>query len=371
MHRKFLTALIALGITVSCSGNIVFASPLQDQYNQSQQQYQNALKSVQDIENKIEALDNQIGELNNSINDTDKRINESKQNMAITQGKIDQAKQNITNQQEIYGERLRAMYVNGTTAQYIGVILESQSFSDLISRLDAVKDVINYDKGIINNFKTQKQEVENQQKILADQNSKLVALQNENHKKLDDLNNKKNTQNSLIVAAKDEEAKHTNEMQQIQKAMDDEKKKIEALNVSTNIQLKPASKTTSQNTTIQSSSTNGLAVVKYAETFLNTPYVWGGNKPGGFDCSGLVQYVYAHFGINLPRTTYEQVNQGNPVTGNNLQPGDLLFFEPGSNGPEHVGIYVGDGNFIEAPHTGANVRFSPLRSYCAARRIIN
>ncbi|MCR3761011.1 C40 family peptidase [Clostridium felsineum] len=371
MHRKFLTSLVALSIMVSCSGNIVFASPLQDQYNKSLQQYQNALKSVQDMESQITALDNQIGELNESIKNTDEKINESKANIEITQKKIDKAKENITNEQQLYGDRLRAMYVNGTTTQYIEVILNSKNFSDFVSRLDAVKDIIKYDKGVINNFKSQQQEVEGQQKILVDQNNKLIVLQNDNHKKMDDLNNKKNTQNTLIAAAKAEEAKHSNEMQQIQKAIDDEKKKIQALNVSTDLQLKPIAKNvqnSSNNKALQSG--DGLAIVKYAESFEGTPYLWGGTQPGGFDCSGLVQYVYGHFGIKLPRTTYEQVNEGQTVVGD-LQPGDLIFFEPSDKGPDHVGIYAGDGYFIEAPHTGANVRLSPIRPYCAARRIIN
>lgn len=113
------------------------------------------------------------------------------------------------------------------------------------------------------------------------------------------------------------------------------------------------------------------SAVGLAKEYLGTPYVWGGEKPGGFDCSGLVQYVWGKLGVGVPRTTYEQFKTGMSVKGN-LQPGDAVFFHPGPNGPEHMGMYIGGGKFIEAPHTGANVRISELKSrmsdYMGARR---
>ncbi|URZ08029.1 NlpC/P60 family protein [Clostridium felsineum] len=115
-------------------------------------------------------------------------------------------------------------------------------------------------------------------------------------------------------------------------------------------------------------SLKGEELVAYAETFIGVPYVWGGSSPSGFDCSGLVQYCYNHFGVYLPRTTYDQVNCGTTVT--DLQPGDLLFFGPASS-PYHVAIYAGNGQMVEAPHTGANVGLTSVRSYSIAKRIFN
>jgi cell wall-associated NlpC family hydrolase len=101
-------------------------------------------------------------------------------------------------------------------------------------------------------------------------------------------------------------------------------------------------------------------VVAYAHSQLGVPYQWGGEVKGvGFDCSGLAQaaYHYAEPKIKLPRTSQTQWNFGVKLTRNDiLQPGDLVFFEPGADGPGHVGIYVGHGNMIDAPHTGAFVR---------------
>lgn len=116
-------------------------------------------------------------------------------------------------------------------------------------------------------------------------------------------------------------------------------------------------------------------VVDYAKTFLGTPYLYGGTTPAGFDCSGFTQYVYNHFGINITRTTYTQVNQGVYVSRDQLLPGDLVFFYMTDQGPGHVGIYIGNGQFIHAPHSGDVVRIADLSGYdsvyVTARRIIN
>ncbi len=115
-------------------------------------------------------------------------------------------------------------------------------------------------------------------------------------------------------------------------------------------------------------------IATLAQQYLGTPYHWSGASPKtGFDCSGFVQWLYGQQGITIPRTTYEQVKAGAPVAKSQLKPGDILFFEPTKKGPGHEGLYLGNGKFIEAPHTGANIRISLLAvrsDYVTARRII-
>lgn len=108
---------------------------------------------------------------------------------------------------------------------------------------------------------------------------------------------------------------------------------------------------------------SGQDIVAKARKSLGVKYVWGGdNLKTGVDCSGLVQAVYASFGISVPRVTYDQINQGSSVPTDKLQAGDLVFFdtEPNQKGADHVGIYIGNGQFIHAPHTGSVVQISSL-----------
>ena len=108
-------------------------------------------------------------------------------------------------------------------------------------------------------------------------------------------------------------------------------------------------------------------MVSWAERQLGKPYQWGAAGPGSFDCSGLAMAALAQAGITVPRNADAQWQQtrAHPVAGNQLAPGDLVFYA-GADGsltaPGHVGIYLGDGEIIDAPYTGANVRFDPLTS---------
>jgi cell wall-associated NlpC family hydrolase len=102
------------------------------------------------------------------------------------------------------------------------------------------------------------------------------------------------------------------------------------------------------------------AAVAYALAQLGTPYLWGGDGAGGFDCSGLVQAAYAAAGVALPRVAQAQYDAGPPVaSGQPLQPGDLVFFGADPAGVTHVGIVVSPGEMVDAPHSGAVVRIEP------------
>lgn len=120
----------------------------------------------------------------------------------------------------------------------------------------------------------------------------------------------------------------------------------------------------------------GSEVVNYAYKFLGKPYVYGATGPNSFDCSGLTQYVYNKFGVKISRTTYTQVNEGTKVNRNDLKAGDLVFFNT-EGSISHVGIYIGNGEFIHAPRSGKPVMVSSLsdgyysKKYATARRIFN
>lgn len=114
----------------------------------------------------------------------------------------------------------------------------------------------------------------------------------------------------------------------------------------------------------------GQAAVDLAATFLGVPYVWGGTSPAGFDCSGLMQYVYNQLGYKINRVAADQMKNGIAVSRENLMPGDLVGFysSPGSGYVSHIGMYVGDGMMIHAPHTGDVVKYTSIDgSYYSSR----
>ena len=100
-----------------------------------------------------------------------------------------------------------------------------------------------------------------------------------------------------------------------------------------------------------------VAAISFAGRQLGTPYLWGGTGPGGFDCSGLAQAAFARAGLTLPRVAQDQFSAGPTLAGGAaVLPGDLVFFGTGTTAVDHVGLYVGSGLMVDAPHTGALVR---------------
>ena len=138
---------------------------------------------------------------------------------------------------------------------------------------------------------------------------------------------------------------------------------------------KPSSGSTSSSSGTATSA-KAKAIISTAKSFLGVPYVWGGQSPSGFDCSGYINYVFGKHGITLPRTAAEQFNVGKSVSKSNLIPGDLVYFTTYKEGPSHVGIFLGNGQFIHASSGKEEVTISSLSSsyytsrYIGAKRVI-
>lgn len=117
-------------------------------------------------------------------------------------------------------------------------------------------------------------------------------------------------------------------------------------------------------------------IIEYAMTHLGTPYHWGGTQPGGFDCSGFIQHIFAANGLVIPRQAKNQFKIGEEISPDALEPGDLVFFATYTRGASHVGVFIGEGEFIHASSGEGVVTITPLAKryytnrYLGARRII-
>lgn len=416
MRRRILPLLVAIGLVMSVSSPILAGTLTQQLDNQKKQlieqqaSYSLVQKNSDKLEISIEMLDSDIGNIYTEIDKSKNEINSTQKKIDQTTKDIVVAQNNIKGEEDLFNERMRAMYMNGADS-YLEILLNSKGVEDLISRVENVKKIVEYDNKIIKELNEKKQAIEDRKKSLNDSKAKVLALKVDNENKLDKLSVKKKEQNILIVEDRKQQELHKSEIaatqallgnttNQIKDVVEQDKKKAEQVKVvaeqKSRDDLAIATKKTQQITPSRgnisnvvkseaqaatqveavqevsqpqnSSSASSNEVIAYAKTFLGTPYEWAADGPNTFDCSGFTKYVYAHFGVSMGRTTYVQITQGQYVSRENLQPGDLVFFGTGT--PHHVGIYIGNNSYIHAPKTGDVVKISLLTrsDYMSARR---
>lgn len=365
LRKRILALIVTIGLATTISMPIL-ADPLSDklksQKNQLAEQkaaYNQAKDKVEDIEGSIEKLDAVIEAAFAEIDKTKVKIGETEQQIDNTKKDIQVAEDNIKEEEELFNKRMRTMYMNGVDG-YLEVLLSSEGIEDLISRVDNIKKIVEYDNKIIGELTDKKVKIEDQKAKLENEKAKLIVLIADNENKIDKLKETKKEQNVLIAEAKKQEQLYSSKFSDAQTIVNATMRQIQQ------IRDKAPAYTPSRGP----SSLSSDAVVAYASNFLGTPYVWGANGPNSFDCSGFTKYVYAHFGVSLTRTTYTQINEGSSISRDNLEPGDLVFFGTGSD-PHHVGIYVGNNSYIHAPRTGDVVKVSALTrsDYIGARRV--
>jgi cell wall-associated NlpC family hydrolase len=236
-------------------------------------------------------------------------------------------------------------------------VLGAGSFSDLVTQVQLLQRANATDKDLVQEVTHYRAQVRGQAARLHDQTVKL---------RRDDRAANRAKQRALasLVAAKAFKAHLSARIQHIMDAQAAAAAAAAARAAATS--SAGSSGGGSVNLPAPPSSTLGGQAVAIAERYLGVPYVWGGASPSGFDCSGLVMYVYAQLGVSLPHNAAAQYDMLPHVPTSDLEPGDLVFFY----GLGHVGIYVGGGTFIHAPHTGTVVQFSSLSSegpFVAAR----
>lgn len=374
---------LALAIMLASNVTMAFADPskseLNDKLNKQKTELQNqkdqlgenkslleqAESEIEAIEIEIEKYDFKIEDLNKQIEEAAEKITIATEDIKETEDKVEQAKKDIVDEQDLFDKRIRSMYMDGNIS-YIEIALNSEDFSDLLSRIEVVKSIMNYDKKILGDLNLKKEDLDNAKKKLEEEKNNLEKLKNEKEENKISLEASKDEQLQLVAKAKEKRDYYASTVSDYADKIAEQQRTIEdtmTLIASIRDQV-PEYKPDRGAVDI---STN--AVVAYATNFLGIPYEWGGNGPNTFDCSGFVRYVFAHFGVSMTRTTYTQYLEGQYVPRDQLRPGDVIFF--GSGLPHHVGIYVGNNSYIHAPQTGDVIKISILTrgDYHSARRM--
>lgn len=330
-----------------------------------------------------------IDAITQKIKDTEKSIKEGQEKLSKLEDlqyqksmEIDGLKKNIKARKAQLARQARAAQVNNAGSM-IDFVSKSKNLSEAISRTFTVATLVH-----ANNQAVAQQKAD-QEKVVADKAvvDKAAADQTQANK------NFNNDLAQLAVQKTQLEVKKANEDEAARKAAQEAEKKAreaaekvadaknerDAQNALNDANNAVASVTKSDNNNNNNNNNNNVAaqastqqtsntsaapaakygsVVGYALSFQGVPYVYGGTSPSGFDCSGLVQYVFAAFGKQLPRTAGAQKAVCTPISESQLQPGDLVFWGTG-----HVGIYIGGGNFVHAPTTGDHVKVTSMNYY--------
>jgi len=358
---KTVIFAVALALATQVSVNAVPVS------NEAQTRLEEDKKALKEVEEKKDKLELGIEELDNKIENFMMQIEENKSGITQTQKEIDESavkiikvEEEVKKQQAILDSRIRSMYKNGQS-NYLKILFEADGFRDVITRIEAITKIVSIDKKIISDLDTKKAEVEKEKVVIENKYDELIILETENETKLVSLNNDIAAQKELVDEVEKQEQLSESKVNESQALVD---ATIAQVN---KIRNEAPRYKVSRGITSASDSN----IIAYASNFLGTPYLWGGTSPStGFDCSGFTQYVYAHFGIRIGRTTYDQIKNGYEVAKNQLQAGDLVFFGA-KNNPTHMGIYVGNNTYIHSPRTGDVLKISAMTrtDYITGRRV--
>jgi cell wall-associated NlpC family hydrolase len=284
------------------------------------------------------------------------------------------AQRNLKRSQQVIAQRLVTLYTSDQNST-LEVILGAKSLDDILSRVDAASRVSSLDTRVLGEVRTFKTAVKKHQRELASAKKAQDRLVAERAAQRSAIESRLSERRRFLASVKSEIV----QLQAQQRARELQMARAaEARLASHQQQVQQEAENTvigataeTEGVTIAPPPTHG-GVVGVAMSYLGTPYVWGGGAPGGFDCSGLVAYAYSQVGVSLPHSSYAQYSAGVPVSRDQLQPGDLVFFD----GLGHVGIYIGGDQFVHAPHSGDVVKVSSLgeswysATYVGARRIL-
>jgi cell wall-associated NlpC family hydrolase len=373
--------------------------------------------SLQDKRAQAEAILAEIQRLDEEVGDAAERWNGANLELASLTDELAETRADLRRSRVLYrasqeriATRLRELYVNGTPGGAVEVVLGARSLGELLDLLDATSRVAQQDRQIARDAKAfrgrvtkrekelvvareeqavivarlaaEKQAIEGalaeRERLLGSVREEIARMEAEERRRQEELRRRAlaelearrraaaaaaQARAEARAAVRVEAEASASAPLEVSAGQETEPEPVSPAPVEEPLPLPPAP---------PADASRGAQVVAIAMRYLGVPYVWGGMSPSGFDCSGLTSYVFAQIGVSLPHHAATQYGYGVPVGKEELQPGDLVFFR----GLGHMGMYVGGGSFIHAPHTGDVVKITSLysdyyvRNWVGARRVL-
>lgn len=396
-----MTALLLGSAMIGFSNPESLVRADDDPVSTTQKALQENQDQASDLQEQVQTQEDKITDLNNQISNKTLDIEKSEQQIKIGQQKLKKVTRKVTETKADVKTRKKAMQDRLVSLQkqtekstlgnvYADFVFSGNDLTDVLSRAIAVKKISNTNKLALQTLQSTQTELTTLMHTKQTQQTKLVDAKDQleaDKEKLDEDKATASDQQAQLTSQLTANQSANTDLQEKLKSAQEAQKAIEVANQAEKdrqaqaTEAAPVTVAGSNNTVgtagtttidrgayqqaISSVLTDGAAknkIIQDALQYLGVPYVWGGTTPAGFDCSGLIYYCYKLEGRTIPRVSQGQSTQGQYVNIGELQPGDLVFWG-GVGTAHHVGLYIGNGQYIHAPQPGETVKIGSIAYY--------